>query len=150
MKIVLLALAMAHAGTSMPPSTAHRACRGQLDAAVVDDTRCLGPAHDDAAIAPDLIPEPAALRRDPAIFPGELGFVSGIFALAGSALVASALLQTDRQSTADDLAVRDGLLIGGASAFALSGLVAGAALSTWVFDPSTATLRLPIFEGETN
>lgn len=128
-------------------------CKGQLDAAVVvrdgKTVHCQSPVHatNEVAVA-DAKPPPPPLARDPAIFPGELAFVSTLLGLAGGAMIATAVARDNGRLGADDEFVNDGVFYGGVSVVGLSGLVAGAALSTWVFDPSTAQLKLPIFEGE--
>ncbi len=156
MKVLLLVFAMAHGSQGADPSTAKTTapCASELDA-VFDraDVPCPGPAHSPLlingnAVADDVKAQPEGLQRDPAIFPGELAFVSTVMALAGGALVAGAAVQDPQRLSGSELAVRDGVIIGGVSVLSVAGLVASAALSTWIFDPSTATLRLPLFEGE--
>ena len=144
MNVLLLALAVAHGSAPTAPDP----CRGQLDAAVVESARCQSPAWASAAVAADVVPEPPPLLRDPKLFASELGFVSSMFAIAGGALIAVAAAQDPNRLSADEVAVKEGVFVGGVSALTLSGLVGAAALSMWVFDPSTAKLRLPIFEGE--
>jgi hypothetical protein len=143
MNVLLLALVVGGVSVADP-------CRGTLDAgpAGVDGKRCRSPAHEAAVVVADAKPPPEPLLRDPAIFPGELAFVSGLLALTGGALITSAYLQNPTRLSEDEANVREGVIIGGASVLSVSALMAGAALSTWVFDPSTATLRLPIFAGE--
>ncbi len=124
-------------------------CKGQLDAAVVDGVRCQSPVHAETApVAADEKAPLPPLARDPAIFPGELGFVATILGLAGSAAVVVAVTRDDGRLSADDEFVNGGVFVGGVSVIGLAGLVAGAAVSTWVFDPATAQLKLPLFEGE--
>ncbi|MDP2345887.1 MAG: hypothetical protein Q8O67_33415 [Deltaproteobacteria bacterium] len=148
MNVFLLALVITNGSADVKAGVKADPCRGQLDAGVVDGKRCSSPAYESSAVVADVKPEPEALVRDPKMFPGELAFVSGVLALAGGGLIASAYLQSPERLSADEAITREGVLIGGVSVLSVSALVAGAALSTYVFDPSTATLRLPIFEGE--
>ena len=143
--LLALQLGLALAGG---PAVKADPCKGHLDAVVVDGVRCQSPAHEPDVVVADTKPAPPPLVRDPAIFPGELGFFSAVLALSGGAIVTLAYVQDPARLSADEAVVRDGVMIGGATVLSLSALVGAAALSTWVFDPSTATLRLPIFEGE--
>jgi hypothetical protein len=63
-------------------------------------------------------------------------------------LVASAFANDESRLSGEERMWRTGALIGGVSALSLAGLLAGTAVSTWVFDVSTGELKLPIFEGE--
>lgn len=133
--------------------TSSPACRDALDA-VVESGRavCRSPGGDaDAqqAVAADAVPAPPPTSPDPGIFPGEIGFASVVIGLGGIGAVAGAYaLSADPTTARDQDLTPPALFYGGVSALGLAGLVAGAALSTVVFDPSTGKLRLPIFDAE--
>ena len=144
----------AHANPEPSEAVVDDACVGALDAVVTDGTvACRSPGALDAddVIATtgksDEIVPPAPLSRDPAIFPGELGFVSVVIGAVGVGGIAGAYTLSATPWEGRD-PVPPTLLWGGISAVGLAGLVAGAALSTFVFDPTSGALRLPIFEGE--
>lgn len=148
-----LILALAHSGTVDP-------CRGELDAVTVTDggdagRSCRSPgalARDDVAAAlhveADAVPAPPPPARDPLIFPAELGFVAVSTGVVGAAAVTGSLLSASQETDATGAALRQGAFWGGVSALSLAGGLAAAGVATWVFDVSTGTLRLPIFEGE--
>lgn len=147
---LMIAVALAPA---MPAAAAAPGCEGHLDAIVVGSTVCHSPAWDvlvvnGVAVVADLKAEPLPLVRDPGTLPGELGFMSSLLLLAGGAAVAVASMHDSTRLSADDAALTAGVRLGGVAVVSLAGLVAAAALSTWAFDPSTATLRLPLFQGE--
>lgn len=134
--------------TNSPAPTTADPCKGALDAGVVDGVRCQSPVHADVVVAADAKAPAPPLVRDPSIFPGELGFVATVLGLAGGAAVVVAVARDDGRLDADASVVNDGVFYGGVSVIGLAGLVAGAAVSTWVFDPATAQLKLPIFDNE--
>lgn len=126
------------------------ACRGALDAVVDDARRCRSPGalSPDAVVAADEKPAPEAPARAPTLFPGELGFIAATTAVVGTGAIAAAVFTATQQADPATVTLRQGAFWGGVSLVSLAGGIGAAALSTWVFDVSTGTLRLPIFEGE--
>lgn len=94
------------------------------------------------------MPPKEAPQRDPLLFPAELGFMAMTSAVVGGGAIAGALFTAGQETDATGAALRQGTFWGGVSLLSLAGGLAAAGLSTWVFDVSTGTLRLPIFEGE--
>jgi len=127
-------------------------CRDVLDARVASagTAACRSPdeRNVNAVIPADEKPAPEKPQRDPALFPSELGFVAGLIGLAGGAVVAAAYIQDGQARTLEAVQLQHARMIGGVSLLALSGGVFGGAVATWVFDPSTGELKLPIFAGE--
>lgn len=118
------------------------ACRGALDAVHTATERCASPATLSAGVVADAVVVDAPLR-DPRIFPGELAFGAVVVAAAGGVTLG---VTSFSPPTSAELAT--GLQVGGVVALGLSGLLAGAAVSFAVFNPTTGALQVPWFEGE--
>lgn len=141
--VVALVLLPAAAKASEPVVAVEpAACRGALDAVQGTDVRCVSPARLATAVAADAVIVEAPLR-DPRIFPAELAFGAVVAAAAGGTTLA---VTSFSPPTSSELTT--GLQVGGVAALGLSGLLAGAALSFVVFNPTTGALQLPLFEGE--
>jgi hypothetical protein len=128
-------------------------CRGQLDAGPAQSgVVCAGPQRADAPVAADAATSTTAATppqvRDPGIFPGELGFVAVVVGAASGAALAATYANDPTSLDDAGRALQDNTRIGAVVGFSLAGLIASAAVATWVFDPSTGALRLPIFEAE--
>jgi hypothetical protein len=145
--VVVVALVLLHARVaqaSEPATVAEpAACRGALDAVHSAEVHCASPAKVVSVVAADAVVVEAPPARDPRIFPGELAFGAAIAAAAGGATLAATSWAPPASA---ELAT--GLQIGGLAAVGLSGLLAGAAVSFWAFNPTTGALQLPLFEGE--
>lgn len=128
--------------TPAPPTPEPVACQGALDVVSEADLRCVSPAKLVAPVGADpaVVDVPA---RDPAIFPGEMAFGAAVVGAAGGITLAVTALSPPTSTE-----LQTGLQVGGISALALSGLLAGAAVSFWAFNPTTGALQLPLFEGE--
>lgn len=126
------------------------ACRGALDAVVDDTRRCRSPGAlpPGTVVAADEKPAPEAPARAPTLFPGELGFIAATTAVVGTGAIAASVFVATQEADPAAVTLRQGAFWGGVSLVSLAGGIGAAALSTWVFDVSTGTLRLPIFEGE--
>lgn len=140
-----LSLVLAASPLPDPP-----ACRGALDAVVDDARRCRSPGglSPEAVAVADEMPAPEAPARAPTLFPGELGFIAATTAVVGTGAIAASVFTATQEAAPDVVLLRQGAFWGGVSLVSLAGGIGAAALSTWVFDVSTGTLRLPLFEGE--
>jgi hypothetical protein len=125
-------------------------CAGALDALSDGDRQCRSPGTAD--LAPLVVDDDKAAveapRRDPLLFPSELGFLAVLTAVAGGGAVAGAVFTEGAAADQTGETLRQGTLWGGVGMLSLSGAIAAAAVSTWVFDVSTGSLRLPLFAGE--
>lgn len=151
-----LMITLAHSGAA---DHAVDPCRGELDAVTATDDSagrtCRSPgALDPEAVAAaihveaDAVPAAPKPSRDPLLFPAELGFIAVSTGVIGAAAVTGSFLSASQETDATGAALRQGAFWGGVSALSLAGGLAAAGLSTWVFDVSTGTLRLPLFDGE--
>ncbi len=126
------------------------ACRDALDAVVDDARQCRSPGalSPEAVVAADE-PAPAeAPLREPALFASELGFFAVVStAMGASAMVASRFVSPNATAPGT-ITLQDGAWWGGASLVSLGAGLGAAAVSMWVFDVSTGTLRWPLFVGE--
>ena len=145
-----LILAASSAAPGPPPDAPDPpACRGSLDAVVDETRRCRSPgALSPTVVAADGRPAPEAPTRAPTLFPGELGFIATTAAVIGTGGIAASIFSATQEVDPTVATLRQGAFWGGVSLVSLAGGIGAAALSTWVFDVSTGTLRLPIFEGE--
>ncbi len=128
--------------TPAPPTPDPVACQGALDVVSEAELRCVSPAKLTASVGADpvVVDVPA---RDPAIFAGEMAFGAAVVGAAGGLTLAVTALSPPTSTE-----LQTGLQVGSISALALSGLLAGAAVSFWAFNPTTGALQLPLFEGE--
>jgi len=138
------------AATAAATATAVDPCAGALDAVNDGVRQCRSPGA--AELAPLVVADDKAAveapLRDPVLFPGELGFLAVLTAVAGGGAVAGAVFTEGTTTDATGEIVRQGTLWGGVGMLSLSGAIAAAAVGTWVFDVSTGSLRLPLFDGE--
>ncbi len=154
--LLLSGLSLIFAASSAAPvpppheATDPPACRGALDAVVDDTRRCRSPGalSPGDVVAADDTPAPEAPTRAPTLFPGELGFIATTAAVVGTGSIAASIFTATQEADQTVATLRQGAFWGGVSLVSLAGGIGAAALSTWVFDVSTGTLRLPIFEGE--
>jgi hypothetical protein len=153
--ILSLALTSSTAAATTPARTTPTladppACRDALDAVVDEARECRSPgALPPGGIVADDDPAPAeAPLREPALFAGELGF----FAVVSTAIGAGAMVTSGfigpRTTSPGTITLQEGAWWGGASLVSLGAGLGAAAVSMWVFDVSTGTLRWPIFAGE--
>ncbi len=138
--LVVLSLALA------APPVGETSCLDVLDANAALGCRSPDVKDPNTVVTSDEKPEAEKPMYAPGVFPAELGFAGGLTALVGGGVLAAAAIQTPRDDTG--ALVQQGTIIGGVAILALAGGIFSGAIATWVFDPSTAQLRLPIFEGE--
>ena len=125
-------------------------CAGALDAEQRGEVFCRSPGAVDPAVvvsADAVPPEPPPLR-DPAMFTSEIGFFAVVSAAAGAGAVAYAVMTDNPSNTPTDEALRQGSFYAGLGGLGLATGLGAAALSTFVFDVSKGTLRLPLFDDE--
>jgi hypothetical protein len=142
--------ASAPASSTASSSSTHDACAHALDAVAPTATSagCAGPASVASSVVADDKAPPAAPARAPSTLPGELGFVALALGVAGgSAMIGAQATDVQRLDDEHQLQQR-ALFLSGASLVGLAGLVGAGAVAVTVFDPSTGTLRLPLFSGE--
>ena len=142
---VLSLAAIAPVPPPAPTAPVSDPCQGELDAVVDAQRQCRSPVALTSEIAADAVIVEAP-ERDPQAFPGELAFVAVVSAVVGGGVIASTLLVTPDGST--DARVQQGTFGTGVGLVSLGGLLAAAAVGTWVFNPATGAMQLPIFDGE--
>ena len=145
MHVVIVTSLMLSLASTAPPTPAKDPCAGALDAVVDAERRCRSPGTLTSGIAADAVVVEAPLR-DPQSFPGEIAFLAVVSAVVGGGVIASTVLVTPDPTA--DARVQDGTFWTGVGLVSLGGLLAAAAVGTWVFNPATGALQLPIFEGE--
>lgn len=126
------------------------ACRDALDSVVDEARTCRSPgALSPAAVVAADEPAPAeAPLRAPELFASELGFLAVVSTAVGAGTMVASGFMDPTLTGPGDLRVQDGAWWGGASLVSLGAGLGAAAVSMWVFDVSTGTLRWPIFAGE--
>jgi len=145
--VVIVTSLMLSLASTAPPTPPADPCAGELDAVVEPGRLCRSPVALTSAVAADavIVEAPA---RDPQLLPGEIGFFAVVSAVVGGGVIASTFLTPAVVDGTTDATLRQATLWTGVGFVSLAGLLGAAALGTWVFNPATGTMQLPIFDGE--
>lgn len=100
------------------------------------------------AVADPKAPAETVVGRSPDALPTELGFAALVLGVAGGGVLVAAQAHTGPVREGADALRQTALVWTGSSLVGLAGLVAGSALATSVFDPSTGRLRWKLFSDD--